>query len=95
MRRSYALRNFARGQSCTLCIDGVCNHDDTTVILAHGHGAGMGTKLVDYIGVHACSACHDWLDREATQDEYHAAFAPALLETLQRVARAGLMRGNR
>jgi nitrate reductase beta subunit len=51
----------------------------------------MGVKLDDHIGCHACSACHDWLDREATPDEYARAFWPAHLETLKRVEKEGLL----
>lgn len=85
------LRQFARGQECAIRVPGVCNRDPSTTVLAHGHGAGMGTKLVDYIGVHACSGCHAWLDTIATPDEYHKAFAPALRETLNRAHAAGLI----
>ncbi len=85
------LRRFAQGQRCTIRKPGVCNGDPATVVLAHGHGAGMGTKVVDYIGAHACSSCHDWLDRVATRDEYHAAFSAALAETLSRCVDAGLI----
>lgn len=87
------LRAFARGQTCTLRIPGQCNHDPTTTVLAHGRGAGMATKLVDYIGVHACSACHAYLDSCSTE-YYHRIFAPALLETLERLRDAGLIGGD-
>ena len=83
------LRRFARNQPCTLRIPGVCNGNPETTVLAHGRGAGMGTKVVDYIGVHACSACHSHLD--ASPEDYHRLFAPALLETLKRVDREGLL----
>ena len=88
--RSMNLREFAKGQECTLQLMGVCNHDPSTTVLAHGRGAGMGTKMVDYIGVHACSECHKLLDAVSTK-EFHRLFAPALLKTLERVRDAGLL----
>lgn len=83
------LRDFARDQTCTLRIPNVCNGDPATVVLAHGRGAGMGTKVCDYIGAHACSDCHAYID--SSPADYHEHFAPALLETLIRVFKSGLM----
>lgn len=81
------LRKFAKGQPCTLRILSVCNDNPETTVLAHGRGAGMGTKLVDYIGVHACSSCHAWLD--GSPADYHRNFARALRVTLNRIHDAG------
>lgn len=50
----------------------------------------MATKLVDYIGVHACSSCHAHLDTVST-DEYHRLFPRALLRTLERLNEANLI----
>ena len=77
------LRKFARGQPCTLRLPGICNGNPETTVLAHGRGAGMGTKLRDYIGVHACSDCHSYLD-SCDSAEFDRVFPPALLETLGR-----------
>lgn len=86
------LRKFAEGRSCTLRIPGVCSFDSGKTQLAHGHGAGMGTKLYDWIGVHACSECHAYLDTQSRVDgTYEKYFARGLLETLQRVDTEGLM----
>ena len=85
------IQRFARNQSCTLRIPGVCCGDPEKVVLAHAHGAGMGIKTNDKLGCHACHPCHDWLDRVATAEEYERAFWPAHLETLKRVDREGLL----
>lgn len=65
MIRSDKLRKSARGQGCTLQIPGVCNHDDTTTVLAHlPDGAkGMGMKSDDICAAFSCAACHDLIDR--------------------------------
>ena len=85
------LRRFARNQTCTVRKPGVCNSNPETTVLAHGHGAGMGIKLDDHIACHACSACHDWLDRVASKDDYTTTFFPAMRETLNRLHEAGIL----
>ena len=98
MARRSNLRDFAKGQTCTVRVPGVCNRDTATVVLAHGRAGGMGTKTTDIIGVHACSACHDWLDltsRIKAQDAYDAHFAFALYDTLGRAIRDGLLKDPR
>lgn len=60
------LRELARGQECQVRIEGLCNWDRETVVLAHirrAHTAGVGQKPPDTCGVFACSACHDEIDR--------------------------------
>lgn len=57
-------RNNANMQPCTLCLP-CCNHDPSTVILAHIRlfgAAGIAQKPDDWFAVFACSACHDALD---------------------------------
>ena len=54
----------------------------------------FGAKPSDYSAVHACSSCHDWLDGRAgraTRDQIESAFLPALIETVDRAAKAGLL----
>jgi len=59
-------RKAARGQNCTLRIQGVCNHNPDTVVLCHSnrieHGKGMGIKADDKYACFGCSACHAVLD---------------------------------
>jgi hypothetical protein len=67
---SQKLRQFARGQECTLKIDGICNHNPETTVLAHLRmfgWAGVAEKPHDFLAVHACSSCHEILDRRGTR----------------------------
>lgn len=91
------LQKFARGQQCTLRLPNTCNHNYETVVLCHvkpkGFGS-MGAKPSDYSAIHACSSCHDWMDGrsgKATRDQIESAFLPALIETVDRAAKAGLL----
>ena len=52
----------ARGEECTVRIEGVCNYNPETTTLAHLNGGGVGTKVIDIHGCYACSSCHEWLD---------------------------------
>jgi len=56
------LTQSARDQSCTVRIPGICSHDNSTVVLAHLPGGGMGGKALDIHAAYACSDCHDVID---------------------------------
>ena len=59
------LRKAAQGQECQVRLEGVCNHNPETTVLAHvrrANVAGIGQKPNDYIVVWACSDCHDQID---------------------------------
>lgn len=62
---SQKLRASARGQTCTIQIPGVCNHNPETTVLAHAPSEfkGTATKSHDFHGCFACYACHDTLDQ--------------------------------
>ena len=60
----------ARGENCQVRIPGVCNHDSSTVVLAHRNGGGMGAKHPDSMGAYACSACHAFIDGGYMQTQY-------------------------
>lgn len=62
--RSKAIRDSARGESCTLRIPGVCCGDPETTVLAHlpYGGRGMGMKAPDTHSAYACRTCHDAID---------------------------------
>lgn len=63
-------RESAQGQDCTLRLP-CCNHNPETTVLAHLRmfgWAGMAQKPPDFLGVYACSACHDALDRRTSED---------------------------
>jgi hypothetical protein len=52
-------------------LQGICNHNPETVVLAHVRMAGisgMGLKADDLLGAWACSSCHDSIDRRAHTD---------------------------
>ena len=60
------LREAARGRPCQIRLS-CCNHDPDTTVLAHLRaielGSGAGHKPNDIFAAHACSACHDAIDR--------------------------------
>jgi len=56
------LRKSARNQECNIRIPYVCNHDESTTVLAHLGGAGMALKRDDMEASFACSACHSIVD---------------------------------
>ncbi len=65
------LRKEARGRACTVRLEGICNHNSETVVLAHIRMpglSGMGIKADDLLGAWACSACHDAIDRRSNTD---------------------------
>ena len=72
LRNPHLLR-MARGQSCLLSVPGVCNGDPTTTVAAHSnlgiHGKAKARKADDHWHVHACSACHTWLDQGSAPAE--------------------------
>lgn len=67
------LTKSARGHECQVRIPEVCNFDNTTVVLAHLNGAGMGMKHHDIHGAYACSACHTVVDNPT----HYNAFSPS------------------
>jgi hypothetical protein len=56
------LRNSANGQECMIRLPGICNFDNSTTVLAHLNGGGMGMKKSDLFGAFACSSCHAKVD---------------------------------
>lgn len=92
---SQAIRDFSRGQQCTLRLP-CCNGDPATTVHAHIRRfgwAGTAQKPADFLGVHACSACHDALDGRA--DAGLCGFEDVLRamgETQLRLFKAGLLK---
>jgi len=90
---SKALRDSARGRSCTLRLPG-CGHDDGTVVLAHlpcGQ-KGVGMKSPDQMAVFACHSCHAQLDGASRWDIPAQDYLRALAETQAVWLREGLMK---
>jgi hypothetical protein len=65
------LRKTAKGRGCMVRLEGICNHNPETTVLAHIRMpglSGMGIKADDLLGAWACSACHDAIDRRSHTD---------------------------
>jgi hypothetical protein len=65
------LRKAAKGRDCMVRLEGICNHNPETTVLAHIRMpglSGMGIKADDLLGAWACSACHDAIDRRSYTD---------------------------
>jgi hypothetical protein len=65
------LRKAAKGRDCMVRLEGICNHNPETTVLAHIRMpglSGMGIKADDLLGAWACSACHDAIDRRSHTD---------------------------
>ena len=91
--RSKKIRASAKGESCTLRIPSVCNHNNETVVFAHVNAnKGVGTKNHDLFGVYACSGCHDWMDgRSNYGGSYYSEILRALQETQIKLYEKGLI----
>jgi hypothetical protein len=90
---SQKLRDSARGQTCTLRLDG-CGYDDGTIVLAHipcGQ-KGMGMKGPDVIACFACNHCHSVIDSRARGEYTDADLLRALAETQLIWLRLGLLK---
>lgn len=86
-------RQSARGQDCALRLD-CCNHDPETTVLAHLRmfgWAGTAQKPPDFLGVYACSCCHDALDRRSAEDWGFDDVLRALGETLISMQKQGVL----
>jgi len=85
------LRESAEGQRCSLRLP-CCNHDPATTVLAHlrfFNWAGIAEKPINVLGVFACSACHDALDRRVDSQVGFEDILRALGETLISHVKAG------
>ena len=94
---SPAIRRSARGQPCTLRVPGVCTGDPDTTVACHVQAPGMATmagKQSDLHVIHGCSECHavlDCRDRWAEAAIGWDDVLRALIETQNRLIRAGLL----
>ena len=84
------LRDTARGEHCTIRLEGICNFDPDTTVLCHyriSGISGMGLKVPDLIAAYGCSACHDAVDRrthlELDRDHVRMAHLHGVLRTQQ------------
>ena len=88
------LRTFAQGEECTANIDGCCNYNTETTVLAHYRPGffGLAMKPQDILGAHLCSACHDILDgrnkcHDLTSVDESIIWHSAIVKTLQRITK--------
>lgn len=102
--RMTPIRRAARGQDCTLQLDGICNRDPATTVLCHSNyladGKGMGLKAPDTAAAFGCALCHDVLDGRRPRPEgwsrldLEGAFYAAVKRTHQILARMGLIKSE-
>ena len=95
------IRQSARGEDCTINLEGVCNYNPETVVWAHSndqkHGKGMGLKANDEWGAYACYACHAVYDRQMKRpahlslDDVENAFTLAMEKSLAILKRKNLV----
>lgn len=88
------LRAAARGQPCQVRIADCCNGDPETTVLAHFRLigiSGIGLKVPDLLGAHACSGCHSYIDTHK-DDATQLAFALGVLRTIAKLVREGKVR---
>ena len=94
--RSKKITQSAKGESCTLRIPSVCNHNPETVVFAHLPGnKGTGTKNHDIFGIYACSECHDWIDGrhwKVVNESKSSAMLRGLQETQIKLYNKGLIK---
>ena len=88
----------ARGRECQVRLPGVCNFNPETTVLAHARLAGLcgtGIKPYSLLGAHACSACHDEIDRRSRNletDFVRLAFYEGVLRTQYALIQEGKVR---
>lgn len=62
------IRASARGEACTIRLEGVCLGTTETTVWCHSNrsedGKGMGLKAQDHRGAYGCYACHMIYDRQ-------------------------------
>jgi len=65
---SKKIRNFAKGQSCSIRIPGVCSGNPEQTVWCHASGGGMGAKQSDECGAFGCYPCHSVIDGHTKSD---------------------------
>jgi len=95
---SSAIRDSAKGETCTFQIVGVCNSRTDTTVLCHlpDESHGMSRKADDLSAAYGCSACHDAIDgrvkyawQPGEKDFY---MRRAMVRTLRILINKGLVR---
>ena len=92
--KSVKIRNSARGEDCTLRLDGCCNNTET-VVLCHAPGTGMkgiGMKAPDIFAVYGCHHGHDIIDGRKKGEWDYRDIVRALAETQMKLIDKGLLK---
>ena len=93
---SKRIRESARGRECQVRLHGICNGDNSTVVLAHVRlNTGAGRKESDLLGAYCCAACHDEVDRRtrniSSLDAVKVAFYEGVFRTQRILLDEGLI----
>ncbi|MDZ7658041.1 nuclease domain-containing protein [Fodinibius sp.] len=95
---SEKLREWCKGQSCTLRIPGVCKDNGRNTCGCHlnSNAKGWGNKSPDFLMVIGCYRCHEfidggWVHTEWTKAEVQAEKLRALKESLILYAKHGFL----
>jgi len=89
----------AKGESCSIRLPSICNHNKETVVFAHINGVrfghGMAQKVTDIHGAYACSNCHDAVDRRLKTNlsitDLKLAHYEGMIETQMKLIQKGLL----
>ena len=91
--KSKKIRDSARGENCTLMLDG-CLHSTETVVLCHAPGTGMkgtGMKCPDIFAFYGCMHCHSVVDGRTSGEWTYKDIVRAMAETQMKFIEKGLM----
>ena len=91
MIRSKKIRKSARGEDCSLRLEG-CSFNPEQTVLAHvGSMGGRGLKCDDTMAVYACYNCHTKIDGHKRKD-YAGDILRAIEETQRKLHDKGLLK---
>lgn len=92
--KSAKIRNSARGEDCTIRLDGCRNNTETTVA-CHAQGTGMkgiGMKVPDIFIMYGCNHCHDIIDGRKKGEWDYRDIVRAMAETQMKLIDKGLLK---
>ncbi len=91
--KSKKIRDSARGENCTLRLDG-CLPGNDTVVLCHAPGTGMkgtGLKVPDIFAFYGCHHCHSVVDGRVKGEWTYRDIVRAMAETQMKLIEKGLV----
>ena len=89
--RSQKILDSAKGQDCTLRLDGCTFNNEQTVYCHVGSAGGWAMKCGDNMGVYACYSCHTAIDGRFRKD-FAGDILRAVEETQQILFDLGLLK---